>query len=79
MEQDFFYDITWTITSYMVFFIVNNIEEPSLVSGGNRFNDELIRRINAASSGTVIVFYNIKAKSSAGERALHNIMVTIRN
>jgi gliding motility-associated protein GldM len=78
MGEDFVYDLKWNITSFKVIFVVRNMEEAPVVISGNRFSDELIKKINAATSGTVISFTDIKAKSSAGERVLPEVTVRIR-
>ena len=78
MGQDFLYELTWTVTSYKVIFVVKNVEDAPIPVIGNRFNDEVIRKINSAQSGTVIIFTDIKAKSTAGERPLSEITVRIR-
>lgn len=51
----------WIVTSYKVGFVMRNEENPILIMDKNIFSDELIEKINAVPSGTVIVFYDIRA------------------
>ena len=78
MGEDFVYDLKWTVTSFKVVFVVRNMEDPPIAVLGNRFGDDLTRKINGATTGTVISFTDIKAKSTAGERLLPEITVRIR-
>ena len=78
MGKDFVYDLRWTVTSYKAVFIIRNVEDPPIAIAGNRFTDDLTRKINAATAGTVILFTDIRARSSAGDRLLPEITIRIR-
>lgn len=78
MGRDFVYDLRWTIKSYQAIFTIRGVEDPPVTISGNRFSDEVIRKINSSPSGTVVTFTNIKATSTAGERVLNEITIRIR-
>ncbi len=78
MGTDFVYDLKWNVVSYRVIFVVRNMEETPIPVSGAQFSQELIKKIQGASSGTVITFTDIKARSSAGERTLPEVTVRVR-
>lgn len=78
MGDDFAFDLRWSITSYTVTVISKGIEGAPMSCSGGQFSGAVSAAISGASSGTVIIFSNIKATSAAGTRTLRDITVRIR-
>lgn len=78
MGEDFAYDLKWTINSYKVTFIMKSIEGAPMACSGDAFNEDVRSAIQNASSGTVIIFSDIKASSIVGQRTLRDITVRIK-
>ena len=78
MGDDFAFDLRWSVTSYTVVVISKGIEGAPMSCGGGQFSGAVSAAISGASSGTVIIFSNIKATSAAGTRTLRDITVRIR-
>ncbi|MBO4646151.1 MAG: zinc-ribbon domain-containing protein [Bacteroidales bacterium] len=78
MGDDFAYDLKWTIKSYRLTVISKGIEGSPKACSGGQFDSDVMAAINSASSGTVLVFSDIKASSIVGERTLRDITVRIK-
>jgi gliding motility-associated protein GldM len=78
MGDDFAYDLKWTIKSYRLTVISKGIEGAPKACSGGQFDGSVTSAINSASSGTVLVFSDIKASSIAGERTLRDITIRIK-
>jgi len=78
MGTDFVYDLTWTVNSFQVTFIIKGIEDAPMVSNSRHFSDALKNKINSCGSGTVIFFSDIRASCVAGTRTLNPITVILR-
>lgn len=78
MGDDFAYDLKWTINSYRLTVISKGIEGAPKACSGGQFDGSVTAAINSASSGTVLVFSDIKATSIAGQRTLRDITVRIK-
>ena len=78
MSKDFNYELRWTVVSYKVTFVRNNVEEAPIQVRGPRFPDNVVSKIRSASSGTQMEISDIKVQSIAGARTLKTILVRIK-
>ena len=78
MDNNFVYDVKWTIESFSVIFISRGLEESPWTCIGPEFSDALIQKIAKSASGTVIVFSNIKVSCGDDKRTLDEVSVRIR-
>lgn len=78
MGDDFAFDLKWTVSSYRVTFISKGIEASPIVNSGGAFSENVKNAIKKASTGTVIIFSDIKATSIAGTRTLRDITIRIK-
>lgn len=78
MGDDFAYDLKWTINSYRLTVISKGIEGAPKVCSGGKFDGGVTSAIQGASTGTILVFSDIKATSIAGQRTLRDITVRIK-
>ena len=78
MGDDFAFDLKWTINSFRLTVISKGIEGAPISCAGGHFSGAVTSAINSASSGTVLIFSDIKASSIAGTRTLRDITVRIR-
>lgn len=78
MPADFAYDLTWSIASYQVTFIVKGMEEAPMTIKGGAFSEALKNKIRNAAPGTIVLFQGIRASSIAGPRTLPDITLRIR-
>ena len=70
-------DLHWKIESYQVVFAYQGIEEYPLTCAGASFSEEVMKKIQQAEPGTIIVFEKIRAMSEAGERTLDDIAIKL--
>jgi gliding motility-associated protein GldM len=78
MGTDFVYDLTWTVNSFQVTFIIRGIEEAPITSNSRQFSDAIRNKINSSATGTTILFSDIRVSSVAGSRTLNPITVILR-
>ncbi|MCQ2271210.1 MAG: gliding motility protein GldM [Bacteroidales bacterium] len=78
MGDDFAYDLKWTINSYQVIFNSKGYEDSPLTCTGAQFSEAVKSKIQKSTSGTTIIFTNIKASCEAGQRTLDEIVVRIK-
>ena len=78
MGEDFAYDLKWTINSYRLTVISKGIEGAPKACSGGQFDGSVTSAIQSASTGTVLVFSDIKATSIAGQRTLRDITIRIK-
>ena len=78
MNEDFVYDLKWTVNSYQVIFVSKNMEDPAISCQGGALSETVKAKINKAPANTVIYFTNIKVSSAAGTRTLDEFSVRIR-
>ncbi|MCL2290540.1 MAG: gliding motility protein GldM [Bacteroidetes bacterium] len=78
MGTDFVYDLTWTVNSFHVTFIIRGIEEAPITSNSRQFSDAVRNKINSSAPGTTILFSDIRVSSVAGSRTLNPITVILR-
>jgi gliding motility-associated protein GldM len=78
MGNDFVYDLSWTVNSYQVTFLIKGIEDAPITCNGKMFSDALINKINSSPSGTVISFLEVKVSSVAGNRTLNPVTVILK-
>ena len=78
MPADFAYDLSWSIASYQVTFIVRGMEEAPMTIQGGAFSEALKNKIRNAAPGTIVLFQGIRASSIAGSRTLPDITLRIR-
>ena len=80
MGDDFVYDLSWTVNSYNVTFLVKGIEDAPMRCTNRQFSDAVKNKINACGAGTAIYFTEIKVSTAAiaGERTLNSIYVILK-
>jgi gliding motility-associated protein GldM len=78
MGDDFVYNLKWTVQSYRVTFITKGIEGAPKVCSGGGFSADVKSAINTATTGTIIIFSDIKVSSIAGQRTLRDITIRIK-
>lgn len=78
MGDDFVYDLKWSVNSFRVIMVVRGMEEPAIVCQGSVLSEKVKSAIQAAPSGTVVFFSDIKVSSEAGARCLDEFSVRIR-
>jgi len=78
MGTDFVYDLRWTVESYQVTFIIKGIEDSPIICRNRQFSDAVKTKINSSSSGTTILFSDIKASCVVGTRTLNPITVILK-
>ncbi len=78
MNEDFVYDLKWTVNSYQVIFVSKGMEDPAISCQGGALSEAVKAKISKAPSNTVIYFENIKVSSAAGTRTLDGFSVRIR-
>ena len=78
MGDDFAFDLKWTINSFRLTVISKGIEGAPISCAGGHFSGAVTSAINSASSGTVLIFSDIKASSIAGTRTLRDITIRIK-
>ncbi|MCL1850972.1 MAG: gliding motility protein GldM [Bacteroidetes bacterium] len=78
MGSDFVYDLSWTVKSYQVTFIIKGIEDPPMMCNNKSFSEAVISKINSCGVGTVIYFSDIKVASVAGDRTLNPVTVILK-
>lgn len=77
--KDFEYEqeLLWNVLSYKICFYNDGIETAPIIVRGSRLPDNISRVIREASPGTQIEISDIKVQSSAGQRTLPALYVTI--
>lgn len=78
MDDDFVYDLKWSVNSFRVIIVSKGVEEPAIVCQGNALNDQAKKAIQKAPSNTVVYFTDIKASSVFGTRVLEEFSVWIK-
>ncbi len=78
MAEDFPYDVKWTINSYRWTIITKGIEGAPIMCPGDQFDEGITSAIQNASSGSVLVFSDIKVSSVVGQRTLRDITIRIK-
>jgi len=77
MGTDFYFDMRWQVLSYKVTFLCDE-DEPIMVNGA-KFSDSVIEKIQHASSGTIVVFSDIKIQSIMGKYDIERpIVISIK-
>ena len=78
MQSDFQYDLKWEIDSFRVVAITKGRMGDPIECLGASFSEKAQQVIKSSSSGTLLLFQDIKVSSQAGSRTIDGFYIIIK-